>query len=97
MFVRSGITRQARVFGIHNIFAVKSFEPTHREVGASYSLKMRDELLGAILVVLIVGLLSATMLVLLLGALLAVLPALILFVAGVIVVGLLRIYFQRAP
>jgi hypothetical protein len=54
-------------------------------------------LLGAILVVLIVGLLSAAMLVLLLGALLAVLPALILFVAAVIVVGLLRIYFQRAP
>jgi len=29
--------------------------------------------------------------------LLAVLPALILFVAAVIVVGLLRIYLQRAP
>jgi hypothetical protein len=37
------------------------------------------------------------MLVLLLGALLAVLPVLILFVAAVMIVGLLRIYFQRAP
>jgi hypothetical protein len=34
---------------------------------------------------------------LLLGALLMVLPAVILFVAAVIVFGQLRVYFQRAP
>ena len=53
--------------------------------------------LGTILVILITSLLSAAMLVLLLGASLMVLPAAILFVAAVIVVGLLRVYFQRAP
>jgi hypothetical protein len=53
--------------------------------------------LGTILVILITSLLSAAMLVLLLGAVLIWLPAVILFVAAAIVVGLLRIYFQRAP
>jgi hypothetical protein len=53
--------------------------------------------LGIILVILITSLLSAAMLVLLLGALLTVLPALILFVAAVMVVGLLRVYFRRVP
>src|SRR5215510_8483424 len=41
--VYSVIPRQARVFSIHRIFTVKSFEPAHREVGAGYSLKMRNE------------------------------------------------------
>jgi hypothetical protein len=53
--------------------------------------------LGTILVILITSLVSAAMLVVLLGALLMVLPAVILFVAAVIAVGLLRVYFQRAP
>ena len=53
--------------------------------------------LGTILVVLIVGLLLTVLLVLLLGALLIWLPVVILFATGAIVVGLLRIYFRRAP
>ena len=52
--------------------------------------------LGTILVILITSLVTAAMLVVLLGALLMVLPAVILFVAAVIAVGLLRVYFQRA-
>jgi len=52
--------------------------------------------LGMILVILITGLLSAVLLVLLLGAFLFLLPLVVLFVTGVIVVGLLRFYF-RAP
>ena len=35
--------RQALVFCVDGIFAVNSFEPAHGEMGASYSLKMRDE------------------------------------------------------
>jgi|307.fasta_scaffold284475_1 hypothetical protein len=53
--------------------------------------------LGTIVMVLIAGLLSAAMLIMLLGAFLIFLPAVILFVTAAIVVGLLRIYFQRAP
>src|SRR5262245_41679708 len=41
--LRSDIPRQARVFGINNIFAVESFEPAHREVGTSYSMEMGNE------------------------------------------------------
>ncbi len=48
-----------------------------------------------ILVVLIVGLMSAAMLVLMMGALLVALPAILLFVTVTLVVGLLRMYFQR--
>jgi hypothetical protein len=51
--------------------------------------------LGAILTVLIVGLLSTLMLLMLLGAFLVFLPVVALFVTAVIVAGLLRIYFQR--
>jgi len=50
--------------------------------------------LGIILVTLIIGLLSAAMLVVLFGAFLFLLPLAVLFVTGVIVVGLLRSYFR---
>jgi hypothetical protein len=53
--------------------------------------------LGTILTVLIVGLLLTVMLIMLLGAFLIFLPMVVLFVTAVIVAGLLRIYFQRAP
>jgi hypothetical protein len=53
--------------------------------------------LGAILLILVVGLLSAALMVLLFGALLVALPAVVLFVTAAIVAGLLRVYFQRAP
>jgi uncharacterized integral membrane protein len=53
--------------------------------------------LGAILMILIVGLLSAAMLTLLLGAFLFALPVIVLFVTAAIVAGMLRVYFQRAP
>jgi len=53
--------------------------------------------LGIILVTLIVGLLSAAILMLLLGAFLFLLPLAVLFVTGVLVVGLVRFYFQRVP
>ena len=48
-----------------------------------------------ILVILIVGLMSAALLVLLMGALLIALPAIIMLVTAALVVGLLRMYFQR--
>ena len=48
-----------------------------------------------ILVILIVGFMSAALLVLLMGALLIALPAIIMLVTAALVVGLLRIYFQR--
>ena len=48
-----------------------------------------------ILVILIVGFMSAALLVLLMGALLVALPAIMLLVTAALVVGLLRIYFQR--
>ncbi|MFZ1065675.1 MAG: hypothetical protein WCB50_14350 [Pseudolabrys sp.] len=48
-----------------------------------------------ILVILIVGLMSAALLVLLMGALLIALPAIIVLVTAALVVGLLRMYFQR--
>ena len=48
-----------------------------------------------ILVVLIAGLMSAALLVLMMGALLVALPAILLFVTVTLVVGLLRMYFQR--
>ncbi|HYC18950.1 MAG TPA: hypothetical protein VEC94_17220 [Pseudolabrys sp.] len=51
--------------------------------------------LAIILVILITGLLSAIMLVFLLGAFLVALPVIVLFVTAAIIVGLLRIYFQR--
>ena len=51
--------------------------------------------LSILLVVLITGLLSAVMLVFLLGAFLVALPLVVLFVTGAIVVGILRVYFQR--
>jgi hypothetical protein len=44
---------------------------------------------------LVTGLLSAVMLVFLLGAFLVALPLVVLFVTGAIVVGILRVYFQR--
>ena len=53
--------------------------------------------LGTILVILITGLLLAVFFVLLLGTLLIWLPAMILLATAVIVVGLVRMYFQRAP
>lgn len=53
--------------------------------------------LGTILMILITGLLLAVFLVLLLGALLIWLPAVILLVTAVVVVRLLRMYFQGAP
>src|SRR5262249_24088454 len=53
--------------------------------------------LGLILVTLIIGLLSAAILVLLLGAFLFVLPLAVLFATGLVVVGLVRFYFQRGP
>ena len=53
--------------------------------------------LSSILMILIVGLLSAVLMVLLFGALLFALPAVVLLVTAVIVAGLLRGYFQRAP
>lgn len=53
--------------------------------------------LGTILVILITGLLLAVFFVLLLGAMLIWLPAMILLATAVIVVGLVRMYFQRAP
>jgi len=52
---------------------------------------------GIILVTLIAGLLMAAILVLLLGAFLFLLPLAVLIVTGVLVVGLLRFYFQRGP
>jgi hypothetical protein len=52
---------------------------------------------GTILVILITGLLLAVLFVLLLGALLIWLPAVILFATAVIVVGLVRAYFQGQP
>jgi hypothetical protein len=52
--------------------------------------------LGFILVVLIVAILSAVMIALLLGTLLIWLPLLVFFVAGVIIVAVLRAYFTRA-
>ena len=48
-----------------------------------------------ILVILIVGLMSAALLVLLMGALLVALPAIMLLATVALVVGLLRMYFQR--
>jgi hypothetical protein len=51
--------------------------------------------LGAILTVLIVGLLLTVMVLMLLGAFLVFLPVVVLFVTAAIVAGLLRIYFQR--
>lgn len=53
--------------------------------------------LGTILMILITGLLLAVFLVLLLGALLIWRPAVILLVTAVVVVRLLRMYFQGAP
>jgi len=53
--------------------------------------------LGTILTVLIAGLLLTVMLIMLLGAFLFFLPLLVLLVTVAIVVGLLRIYFQRPP
>jgi len=53
--------------------------------------------LGFILVVLISAVLAAVMIALLLGALLIWLPLLVFFVAGVIIVTVLRAYFARAP
>ena len=53
--------------------------------------------LGFILVVLIAAVLAAVMIALLLGALLIWLPLLVFFVAGVIIVAVLRAYFTRAP
>jgi len=57
----------------------------------------RLHLLGFILVVLIAAVLSAVMIALLLGVLLIWLPLLVFFVAGVIIVAVLRAYFTRAP
>ena len=51
--------------------------------------------LSILLVVLVTGLLSAVMLVFLLGAFLMALPLVVLVVTAAIVVGILRIYFQR--
>ena len=51
--------------------------------------------LGLVLVILIVCLMSAALLVLMMGALLVVLPAIMLLATAALVVGLLRIYFQR--
>lgn len=53
--------------------------------------------LGIILAVLTTGILLAVMLILLFGAFLIWMPLVIFFIAGVIVAGLLRAYFQRAP
>ena len=53
--------------------------------------------LGIILVTLVTGLLMAAILVMLLGAFLFLLPLAALFVTGVLVVGLVRFYFQRGP
>ena len=53
--------------------------------------------LGIILVTLIVGLLSAAILVVLLGAFLFLLPLAVLVATGLVVVGLVRFYFQRGP
>ena len=50
--------------------------------------------LGAILITLITAILSAVLLVLLLGAFLFVAPFVVLFVAAVIIVGLLRVFFS---
>jgi hypothetical protein len=47
------------------------------------------------LVILISGLMSAALLVLLMGALLVALPAIMLLATVALVVGLLRMYFQR--
>ncbi len=46
---------------------------------------------------LIVGLLSAAILVVLLGAFLFLLPLAVLVATGLVVAGLVRFYFQRAP
>ena len=53
--------------------------------------------LGIILMTLIVGLLSAAILALLLGAFLFLLPLAVLVATGLVVVGLVRFYFQRGP
>jgi hypothetical protein len=50
---------------------------------------------GAILTVLIVAILLAVMLALLMGALLIWLPLVVLFVAGVIIVGIVRTFFFK--
>lgn len=50
--------------------------------------------LGSILVVLITAILAAVVLALLLGALLIWLPLLVLFIAGAIIVAILRTYFS---
>ena len=51
--------------------------------------------LGTILVVLITAILAAVMLALLLGVLLVWLPLLVLFIAGAIIVAILKTYFGR--
>jgi hypothetical protein len=53
--------------------------------------------LGIILVTLIIGLLSAAILVLFLGAFLFLLPLAVLFVTGLVIAAMLRIYFRRGP
>ena len=53
--------------------------------------------LGLVLMTLIVGLLSAVILALLLGTFLLVLPLAVLVATGLVVVGLVRFYFQRGP
>lgn len=52
--------------------------------------------LGFILMALVTAILLAVMLVLLFGAFLILTPIVVLFVAAVIIAGLLRGYFQRA-
>jgi hypothetical protein len=58
---------------------------------------MRVGPFGSILVVLITAILVAVMLALLLGVLLIWLPVLVLFVAGAIIVTIVRAYFRRGP
>ncbi len=53
--------------------------------------------LGIILSILTAGILTAVIVALLLGALLIWLPLVMLFVAVVVISGLLRTYFKRAP
>ena len=76
---------------------------THREkvfVGAHGAERVyvaRVGPVGAILTVLIVAILLAVMLALLMGALLIWLPLVVLFVAGVIIAGIVRTFFKRGP
>ena len=68
-----------------------------REVKFAFHWAAGPPSLGSILVVLIAGILLAVFFILLLGTMLIWLPALILIITAVMVVGLVRAFFQGKP